>query len=56
MDKIDPNMAGQFYKAVLSLRTEEECRSFFEDVCTIKEFQDLTQRLQVFDVRALHTG
>jgi TrpR-related protein YerC/YecD len=47
MDKIDPNMAGQFYKAVLSLRTEEECRSFFEDVCTIKEFQDLTQRLQV---------
>ena len=47
MDKIDPNIAGQFFKAVLSLKTEEDCRSFFEDVCTIKEFQDLAQRLQV---------
>lgn len=47
MDKIDPNIAGQFFKAVLSLKTEQECRSFFEDVCTIKEFQDLAQRLQV---------
>ena len=47
MDKIDPSIAGQFFKAVLSLKTEEECRPFFEDVCTIKEFQDLAQRLQV---------
>ncbi len=47
MDKIDPNIAQQFFKAVLSLKTEQECRSFFEDVCTIKEFQDLAQRLQV---------
>lgn len=47
MDKIDPNIAQQFFKAVLSLKTEQECHSFFEDVCTIKEFQDLAQRLQV---------
>lgn len=47
MEKIDEKVAKQFYSAVLSLETEEECRSFFEDVCTIKEFQDLTQRLQV---------
>ncbi len=47
MDKLDSNMARQFFKAVLSLKTEEECRSFFEDVCTIKELQDLSQRLQV---------
>ena len=47
MDKIDPNIAQQFFKAVLSLKTEQECRSFFEDVCTIKEFQDLAQRLHV---------
>ncbi len=47
MDKMDSKMAMQFYKAVLSLKTEAECRSFFEDVCTIKEFQDLAQRLQV---------
>ncbi len=47
MDKMDEKAAKQFYSAVLSLRTEEECRTFFEDVCTIKEFKDLTQRLQV---------
>ena len=47
MDKLDSNMAKQFFNAVLSLKTEEECRSFFEDVCTIKELQDLSQRLQV---------
>ena len=47
MDKLDSNIEKQFYKAVLSLKTEEECRSFFDDVCTIKELQDLSQRLQV---------
>ena len=47
MDRIDNNLAEQFYTAVLALRTKEECRSFFDDVCTIKELQDLTQRLQV---------
>ena len=47
MDKTDAALAGQFYSAVLALKTQEECRSFFEDVCTIKEFQDLSQRPQV---------
>lgn len=47
MDKTDAVLAGQFYSAVLALKTTEECRSFFEDVCTIKELQDLSQRLQV---------
>lgn len=36
-----------FYEAVLSLRTAEECRMFFEDVCTIKELQAMAQRFQV---------
>lgn len=36
-----------FFKAVLSLNTPEECRLFFEDICTIKELQAMTQRLQV---------
>ena len=25
------------FKAVLTLKTEEECRKFFEDVCTVRE-------------------
>lgn len=37
----------QFYRAVLTLRDEEECRAFFTDVCTIKELHDLVNRLEV---------
>lgn len=47
MEKIEARVADQFYKAVLTLKTEEECRLFFADVCTIKEVQDLSQRLEV---------
>ena len=34
-------------KALLSLETIEECYSFLEDVCTIKETLDISQRLSV---------
>ncbi len=47
MNGIDLDVANFFFNAVLSLRTVEECQAFFKDVCTIKELQDLTQRLQV---------
>ena len=35
------------FQALLSLKTEEECRLFLEDVCTIKEITDMAQRLRV---------
>ena len=47
MNGIDLDVANFFFNAVLSLKTAEECQAFFKDVCTIKELQDLTQRLQV---------
>ena len=34
----------ELFKAVLSLETEEECYDFFEDLCTIKEIEQMTQR------------
>ncbi len=34
-------------KAILSLQTKEECYAFLEDICTIKEIQDISQRLAV---------
>lgn len=37
----------KLYKAILSLESIEECQKFFEDICTIKELQDISQRLQV---------
>ena len=37
----------RLYQAVLELKTKEDCASFFEDICTIKELQDIAQRLEV---------
>ena len=34
-----------FYKAILLLKDEEECYSFFRDVCTIAELRAMEQRL-----------
>ncbi len=44
----------ELYKAVLCLKTVEECGNFFEDLCTIKELQDLSQRFAV--ARMLDAG
>ncbi len=37
----------QFYDAVLSLESDEECRRFFDDVATIRELLDFSARLEV---------
>ena len=37
----------EFFKALLLLESEEDCRDFFEDICTVKELQDISQRLEV---------
>lgn len=34
-------------RAILSLESEEDCYRLFEDLFTIREIQDLTQRLEV---------
>ena len=36
-----------FYEAIMTLRSQEECRRFFEDICTIKELQAISQRVRV---------
>ncbi|MBD5095002.1 MAG: TrpR-related protein YerC/YecD [Subdoligranulum sp.] len=33
------------FRAILALQTPEECRVFFEDLCTMKEVEDMAQRL-----------
>lgn len=37
---------GTLFRAILLLKTEEECRAFFDDLCTITELQDMAQRLK----------
>ncbi len=33
--------------AILSLKNKEECYAFLEDICTIKELLEMSQRLSV---------
>ncbi len=33
------------FRAILSLETLDECYDFFEDLCTMKELEDMVQRL-----------
>lgn len=35
------------YKAILELKTVEECAAFFEDLCTVQELASISQRLVV---------
>ena len=35
------------FSAILTLKDQDECRAFFEDVCTVKELREIAQRLQV---------
>lgn len=36
-----------FYRAILLLENEEECYSFFRDVCTVTELRAIEQRFEV---------
>ncbi len=47
MEKFSIDAFDEFFNAVLKLKSVDECRKFFEDVCTIKELQDISQRLEV---------
>ena len=45
MAPFDTPSIHRLFTAILQLQSEEECRNFFEDICTIKEVQDMAQRL-----------
>ncbi len=47
MIDVESKAIKRFYQAILKMQSEEECAKFFEDVCTIKELSDLSQRLEV---------
>lgn len=44
---IHDHLTDQLFKAILSLKDEEQCYKFFEDICTISELKALAQRLEV---------
>jgi len=47
-------LTDQLFKAILLLKNEKECYRFFEDLATINEIKELSQRLEV--ARMLNEG
>ena len=35
----------RLFETILNLKDKEECRAYLSDLCTIKELQDMAQRL-----------
>jgi TrpR-related protein YerC/YecD len=42
----DSREARELYGAILKLKTVEECRRFFRDLCTAEEIVDMADRFQ----------
>lgn len=47
-------LTDQLFEAISQLQTKDEYYEFFEDLCTINEIHDMTQRLEV--ARMLKNG
>ncbi|MDO4414148.1 MAG: YerC/YecD family TrpR-related protein [Erysipelotrichaceae bacterium] len=46
-NNLDSFEINQLFQAILSLETEEECRKFFKDICTVNELKTFAQRFDV---------
>ena len=45
--KVDEENLNYLFKAITTLQTVEECRRFFEDLCTVPELNAMSRRLMV---------
>lgn len=45
MHKLHCESVDRLFQAILNLQTIEECYEYFEDICTIKEILDMSQRM-----------
>lgn len=50
MAKIHTPEIERLMEVIINLETKEDALDFFEDICTIKEIQDMSQRLQVAEM------
>ena len=47
MQKDHHDQNDLLYQAILALNSPEECRAFFQDLCTVAELKAMAQRLEV---------
>lgn len=45
MKALQSESLDRLFETILNLETVDECYSYFEDLCTIKELLDMAQRL-----------
>ncbi len=45
MNKLRCESVDRLFQTILNLQSIEECYAYFEDICTIKEILDMSQRL-----------
>lgn len=48
------DLIPELFDTILKLKTQEDCASFFADLCTDKEIEQMAQRLAA--ARLLHEG
>ena len=49
LDNIE-QMKDNLYDIILSLKTREDCREFFADLCTNKEIEQMAQRIRAAEL------
>ena len=47
MNKLNKTAVNQLFRAILSLKTVEECEMFFDDAFTMQELDSIAQRFDV---------
>jgi len=45
--KIQTDAVDHLFEGILTLKTKEDCYSFFEDLCTVNEILSMSQRYEV---------
>ncbi len=47
MQKETSERSELLFEAILALKDQEECRAFFQDLCTVAELKAMAQRIEV---------
>lgn len=44
--EITEDMLDQFYELILSVKSKEDCKNLFDDLCTVNEVEQMAQRVR----------
>ena len=47
---LDKEASDTLYRAILTLKDEDECRRFLQDLCTVSELKAMEQRLSLIHI------